>query len=98
MYDLQKVNKTYETRRHMKFFDQNLRNLQICHNNGINNIVFISRDLYDQAERYRVEHMIEVIDSMEEWNALSIAPMNLMELESCLDFVDVVVFERSFFF
>lgn len=98
MYNLQMVNKTYETRQHMKFIDQKLRNLKICHNNGINNIVFISRDKYDQAERYRVEHMIEVIDCMEEWNALTITPMNFSVLEGYLDFIDIVVFERSFYF
>lgn len=98
MYNLQGVDKKYEIREHMSFFDQKLRNLKICHNNGVNNVVFISRDKYDQAERYRVEHMIEVIDCMEEWNALSVTPMNIATLEAYLDFVDVVIFERSFYF
>lgn len=98
MYHLQRVNKTYEIRQNMKFYSQKLQNLKICHKNGINNIVFISRDKYDQAERYRVEHMMEVIDCMEEWNVLSVAPMNLGALEEYLDFVDIVVFERSFYF
>lgn len=98
MYNLQIVNKAYEARQHMKFYDQKLRNLKLCHYNGIKNIVFISRDKYDQAERYRVEHVIEVIDCMEDWNALSIVPINLVVLEAYLDFIDIVVFERSFYF
>ncbi len=95
MYNLQSVNKKYEIRKYMKFLGQQLQNLEICHYNGINNVVFISRDKYDQAERYRVEHIIEVIESMDKWNAISIAPMNLMVLESYLKFVDIIVFERS---
>lgn len=97
MYHLDDVNICYTKQNSKKNYNQKLRNLQLFHNHGIKNVVYVSRDTYDESERYRIENMIEVIELMDDWNAISIEPMNLFLLMPFLKYVSIIIFQRNLF-
>lgn len=57
-------------------------------------VLFVTMNKYDTVERYRVEHFLEVLDSNEEWCAISITEMELIIAYHYLDLFDVIVFTR----
>lgn len=95
MYLLNIAGKKYETYKEKNPLYKRVETIVASNEMGMHNVVYIVPSYYSQSVRYRAENMVDIINSLSDWNAVIFETFNSKIIQNYLDYIDVVVFIRT---
>lgn len=97
MYELEYIRGRYCG--YSEKYNVNVRidNLLSSYYSGLKTILYITGNFYNQSIRYRVDHVLDIIERIEDWYGLKMESINIPYIMPYLSFIDVIVFHRTYY-